>query len=174
MTRGSKENTSDAGGTSKAYVDTHYLLSIIFGEDDAGAARHLLYTLRDNSYHILVLQTVLGEVTAKILEKSRADELPDRLRIYHSILLDCGIDHFCLPGVDRRAPRYMLDLQGIDDHLDPNDALIISQVLADPDSKFFFTADAEMRRNSAILDYESKLREEGDRNTRLKIRESLD
>ena len=174
MTRGSKESTSDAGGTSRAYVDTHYLLSIIFEEGDAEAARHLLYTLRGRSYHILVLQTVLGEVTAKILEKSSPDELPDRLRIYHSLLLDCGIDYSCLPGIDRRAPRYMLGLQAVDDRLDPNDALIVSQVLADPDSKFFFTADAEMRRNTAILDYESSLREKGDRNTRLKIRESLD
>ena len=135
MTRGSKESTSDAGGTSRAYADTHYLLSIIFEEGDAEAARHLLYTLRGRSYHMLVLQTVLGEVTAKILEKSGPDELPDRLRIYHSTLLDCGIDFSCLPGVDRRAPRYMLDLQEVDDRLDPNDALIISQVLADPDSK---------------------------------------
>ena len=90
------------------------------------------------------------------------------------MLLDCGIDSSCLPGIDRRAPRYMLDLQAIDGRLDPNDALIISRVLADPDSEFFFTADAKMRRNSAILDYESGLRREGARNTILKIGESLD
>ena len=79
MTRGSGEGTGDAGGTSRAYVDTHYLLSIILEESDAKAARHLLYKLRDNSYRILVPQTVLGEATAKILEKSRADELSGRL-----------------------------------------------------------------------------------------------
>jgi len=174
MTRGSKESANDAGGPSRAYVDTHYFLSLIFEEDTAGVARHLLYTLKSHSYHVLVPQTVLGEITAKILEKSSADELLDRLRTYHSVFSDYGIDHLCLPGIDRRAPGYMSDLQKIDDQLDPNDALLISQVLADPNSKFFFTTDAKMRHNPEILDYESRLREQGDRSTKLKIRESLD
>ena len=51
------------------YVDTNYFLSLIL--DDVDEAQHLFYTLRSPSYHVLVPQLVLGEITAKILEKSK-------------------------------------------------------------------------------------------------------
>lgn len=165
---------SGGGGPSRAYVDTHYFLSLIFKDDAAAAARQLLYTLRGHGYHVLVPQTVLGEITAKIMEKSRPGELLTNLQVYHGILSQYGIDYTCLLGVSRDAPRHMSYLQENDVWLDPNDMLIVSQVLADPDSKFFFTADGKIRRSIAIRDYESRLRDAGDRNTKLKIRESLD
>lgn len=68
----------------------------------------------------------------------------------------------------------MSDLLEVDDQIDPNDALIVSQVLADPDSKFFFTNDTKMLDNQKILGYEYELRKTDRRNTRLKIIDWLD
>ncbi|MDE0525975.1 MAG: hypothetical protein OXI27_05180 [Thaumarchaeota archaeon] len=70
--------------------------------------------------------------------------------------------------------RCMSDLLEVDDQIDPNDALIVSQVLADPDSKFFFTNDTKMLDNQKILGYEYELRKTDRRNTRLKIIDWLD
>ena len=53
--------------------------------------------------------------------------------------------------------------------LTPNDAMILSEVLADPDSKFFFTRDGDILENLKIKNYENSLFEDGSRNTRLKI-----
>ena len=174
VTRDSKKGPDDAGGPSRAYVDTHYFLSVIFEEDVACDARRLFYALRNRSYRVLVPQLVLGEISAKILEKTGADMLPDRLQKYASLFSDYGIDHSCLPGVGRHVPQCMSELQEIDGQIDPNDALIVSQVLADPDSKFFFTNDAKMLDNQRIREYESKLRGTNRRNTRLKIIDWLD
>ena len=125
--------------------------------------------MKKGSYRILAPQLVLGEITAKILEKSKPSELPDRLQRYHLLFSEYGIDHSCLPGVGRCVSQHMSHLEEIDDRLDPNDALILSQILADPDSKFFFTADTKIRHNPKIMEYESELYSKGDRSTRLKI-----
>ena len=71
------------------------------------------------------------------------------------------------------TPRIMPDIQELDERLTPNDAMILSEVLADPDSKFFFTRDNDMLENLKIKKYESALFECGSRNTRLKIRDDL-
>ena len=170
MTRDFKQSTDDVGGTSRAYVDTHYFLSLIFEDGAASDARHLLYKLKKGSYHILAPQLVLGEITAKILEKSKPSELPDRLQRYHLLFSEYGIDHSCFPGISRCVSQHMSHLEEIDDWLDPNDALILSQILADPDSKFFFTVDTKIHHNPKIMYYEYELYNKGDRNTRLKIK----
>ena len=168
MTRDSKKNSHDAGGTSRAYVDTHYLLSFVFEETAAEETRRLLYKLRGDSYRILVSQTVLGEVTAKILQRYESGDIPERFQRYGSLFSDYGIDHVCLPGVDKDSGYHMSELQKIDDRLDPTDTLIISQVLADPDSKFFFTHDKDILDNKCIMEYEYQMREAKQRNTLLK------
>lgn len=99
MTRRFKEGSGDAGGPSRAYVDTHYFLSVIFEEDVACDARRLFYSLQSRSYRVLVPQLVLGEINAKILEKTGVSELHDRFQKYASVFSDYGIDHSCLPGV---------------------------------------------------------------------------
>ena len=67
-----------------------------------------------------------------------------------------------------------LKLQKMDCQLDPTDALIIAQILADPDSKFFFTHDQKILYNTAITTYEARLRDLGERSTVLKIKDGLD
>ena len=76
--------------------------------------------------------------------------------------------------MDKGAGYHMFELQKRDDRLDPTDALIISQVLADPDSKFFFTHGKNTLDNKIITVYEFQMRKERQRNTQLKITDELD
>ena len=62
---------------------------------------------------------------------------------------------------------------GKDEWLDATDAMILSQVLSDPDSKFFFTTDSAMLRNAVIMDAEKSLRGEGKRRAILKISDTF-
>ena len=176
MARGSRgrAHPGDGGGVSRVYVDTHYFLSIVYDEDDAPDARLLLSQLDNNAYRVLVPQIILGESVAKILAKSDADSLRNDLGKLCEIFFKHNISvEECLPGASRDAPRIMLDLQGTDERLTPNDAMILSEVLADPDSKFFFTSDSDIMVSLKIKEYESDLFDSGFRNTRLKIRDFL-
>ena len=171
---GGQAHPRDGGGVSRAYIDTHYFLSIVYDEDDAPDARRLFSKLDNSSYRVLVPQIILGETVAKILVKSSADGLKDDLGKLCEIFFKHKISvEECLPSVSRDASRMMLVLQGVDERLTPNDAMILSEALADPDSKFFFTNDSDMLVSLKIKEYESELFESGSRNTRLKIRDFL-
>lgn len=127
----------------------------------------------NNSYRVLVPQIILGEIVAKILDKSDAVSLRNDLGKLGEVLKYKISVEECLPGTSRDTPRIMLDMQSLDERLTPNDTMILSEVLADPDSKFFFTRDSNMLENLKIKNYENSLFESGSRNTHLKIRGSL-
>ena len=176
MGRGSRGRVrpGDGGGVSRAYIDTHYFLSIVYDEGDSQDARLLLSQLGSNSYRVLVPQIILGEIVAKILDKSDADSLRNDLGKLGEIFFKYKISvEECLPGTSKDTPRIMLDMQGLDERLTPNDAMILSEVLADPDSKFFFTRDRVILASLKIKKYENSLFEDRSRNTRLKIRDDL-
>ncbi len=119
-------------------------------------------------------QILLGEVVAKILDKSDADSLKNDLENLDEIFFKYKISvEECIPGVGRDTPRIMLDIQDLDERLTPNDAMILSEVLADPDSKFFFTRDSDILENLKIKNCENSMFEDGSRNTHLKIRDLL-
>ncbi|MCE2509279.1 MAG: hypothetical protein J4G04_08350 [Nitrosopumilaceae archaeon] len=71
--------------------------------------------------------------------------------------------------VEKGAFSIMVTLSGKDESLDATDVMILSHVLSDPDSKFFFTIDSDILENSAVTDLEKDLRDEGKRRTALKI-----
>ena len=132
MARNSKKNTPDAsdGGVSRAYIDTHYLLALVFGENDAEDARHLLYTLRRPNYHVLVPQTILGEVVAKILQRYESDDVSDRFQKHGQLFADHGIDQSCLPGVCKGAGYHMFKLQFSDKLVTMSQILNIMDILS--------------------------------------------
>ncbi len=164
----------DGGGVSEAYIDTHYFLSIVYDEGDSQDARLLLSQLDNNAYRVLVPQIILGEIVAKILKKSDANSLRNDLGKLGEIFFKYKISVYeCLPGTSKNTPRIMLDMQNLDERLTPNDTIILSEVLADPDSKFFFTRDSNILENLKIKNYERSMFESGSRNTHLKIRGSL-
>lgn len=56
-----------------------------------------------------------------------------------------------------------------DTWLDGTDVIITSHVLSDPNSKFFLTYDTKLLENPRIIEYEKKMRDDGLRDTKLKI-----
>ena len=89
------------------------------------------------------------------------------------MMADNGIRWRNMKPTERNAFDIMATLSSKDDMLDPTDVMILSHVLSDPDSKFFFTADEKMLGNTAITDLEKDLRDEGRRYTMLKIRDEF-
>ena len=67
----------------------------------------------------------------------------------------------------------MVALRDEDNSLGATDIMILSHVLSDPDSKFFFTTDSKILENVVITDLEKRLRDEEKRNESLKIRDKF-
>ena len=159
-------------GVSRVYFDSHYLLEVVFEGEHKEDAERLLYATSRDGFETLVPQTVLGETVSKILTRGKdAPRLLDRLV---RTLEKHGIDaRRCLPPAPKRAFAIMEELRRMDDRLDATDAMILAQVLADPDSKFFFTLDEKMRDNYVVGKCEKELRRSGRRNTKLKITDRI-
>ena len=160
-------------GVSKAYLDSSYLLSLIKDEDGAREVRRMLYRLRSNAFEVFVPHAVLGEICVVIFRDFERGR--DR-RGKMGMLVDV-MGSNKIPWKNMRpASKDAFDIVAAlvkDEWLDTTDALILSQVLADPDSKFFFTTDRIMLRNAAVIDLEKALRGDGKRRAVLKILEDL-
>ena len=159
-------------GVSRAYIDSYYLLAVVLERPEKADAERLLYALSRGGFETLVPQTVLGETVSKILTRGKdAPRLLDRLV---RTLEKHGIDaRRCLPPAPKGAFAIMEELRRMDDRLDATDAMILAQVLADPEAKFLFTPDGEMNNNKAVREYETELRRGGLRNEKLKITERI-
>lgn len=158
-------------GVSSAYLDSSYLLALINKEDWTREVEHILYKLRDNTFDVFVPFIVLGEVCGVVFRNSESDQdLWDKMIKLVDIMTDNGIGWKNMKPTESDAFDIMVTLSK-DELLDPTDVMILSHVLSDPDSKFFFTADSKILRNAAITDLEKDLRDEGRRRTALKILE---
>ena len=81
-----------------------------------------------------------------------------------------GIDaRRSLPPAPKGAFAIMEELRKRDERLDATDTMILAQVMADPDSKLFFTKDTKMLYSKAIKEHEQELRSNGFRNEKLQI-----
>ena len=129
----------------------------------------LMYRLKQPAFEVLVSQTVLGEVVAKILPKP-AQERADALSRLPKILQDHGIDpSACLTPPPSAAFKIMKRLHDNDPYLEATDIMIMSHVLADPNSKFFFTNDAKLLKSRQIKECERQLRDDGKRAVELVV-----
>ena len=107
---------------------------------------------------------------SQILERFDPAERPFYFEKFLGIFSTYDIDvSGCLPGIPENTCEIVSEMHRTDPWLDPNDTLILAQALADPDAKFFFTADSKLLGSKAIRAYERALREAGRRNTELKI-----
>jgi len=123
------------------------------------------------AFEAFVPQTVLGETASKILAREGHQDMLDKL---DRTLQKYGIDaRRSLPPAPKGAFAIMEELRKIDERLDGTDIMILAQVLADPDSKFFFTKDEKMLYNAAIQKYEQRLRSENLRREKLKITDHI-
>ena len=159
-------------GVSRAYLDSSYLLALINEEDGARDVKHMLYKLRDNTFDVFVPFTVLGEVCGVVFRDFESDQdKRDKMAKLVNVMADNGIMWENMKPTESDTFGTMVTLSSKDEFLDAADVMILSHVLSDPDSKFFFTADSNILRNAAITDLEKGLRDRGSRNTALKIRE---
>lgn len=159
---------------SRVYLDSYYLLEMIYKGDSYRDVKKLLYKIKEPAFEVFVPQIVLGEVVAKVFRQP-AREWASTLSQLSKTLQDHGIDpDACLtPPQKDMAFEIMHYLSVADPRLDTTDIIILSHALADPCSKFFFTPDSKLVQNLKISEYEKKLRKEGKRATDLKISDAL-
>lgn len=162
------------GGVSKTYVDTSYFVTAALNEENADEVRRMFFRLKNNAFRVVVPQLVLGETVAKILEKrSGYHERSDCLGRLHGMFSEYAIDvRSCLPNVSVKTCEIIPDIHANDDRITANDAMILAQVLADPESKFFITADRVLLDGEWITRYEQSLHGKY-RRVRLKITDSV-
>ena len=161
-------------GVSKAYLDTYYLLEVVMEGKYKADVKHLLSKISNPSFEIFIPQIVLGEALAKLFSKYDMRDLPPRLEKLARIIVEGNMDvEACLVPPKGDVFTIMKTVKERDQRLDNTDVLILSHVLADSDSKFFFTTDQKLLHNRAILEYEKELRDKSIRNTKLKILERL-
>lgn len=159
-------------GIPRAYIDSYYLLEVVFGGKNRYDAERILYKASKGSFDVFVLQVVLGEVVSKILVGKKPARhavcaLVDTIEKYN-----IDVRKRLVP-VDKGAFAIMRELRDKDQRLEGTDIMILAHVLHDPDSKFFLTTDRKMINNQMIADYEEEMRRSKRRNTELKITDSV-
>ena len=51
-------------GTSRAYLDTYYLLEVVFEERHKNPTEHLFSQIHNNSFEVFIPQIVVGEAVS--------------------------------------------------------------------------------------------------------------
>lgn len=156
-------------GISKTYLDSSYLLAMIKEEGGRREIKNMLYKLRSNAFDVFVPHVVLGEICGVILRDFEPDRAKYKISKLVDIMTDNKIEWKNMKPTQKGAFNIMTQLSRKDKFLDTTDIIIVSHVLSDPDSKFFFTTDSYLLENRAIIDLEKKLSNEGKRHTTLKI-----
>ena len=157
-------------GISKAYLDSSYLLALIKEESGAREVEHMLYRLRSNTFEVFVPHIVLGEVCGVIFRdfESNQDKRNKTARLV-DMMDSNGILWENMKPTEKDAFDIMVALSSRDESLDATDIMIVSHILSDPDSKFFFTMDSNILGNADIIDLEKDLNTSGKRRVTLKI-----
>ena len=157
-------------GTSRAYLDTYYLLEVLFDGYYKQDIKRLFARIDSNAFEVFIPQIVLGEAVSQIFEKSATKTQAGRLmEMLAHLMQEYKWGTANMPPPSNRAFHIAAELARVDNRLAGVDTEILSIALADPDSKFLFTPDRILVRNENICDYELRLRQNGERNTKLKI-----
>lgn len=157
-------------GTSRAYLDTYYLLEVVFEERHKNPTEHLFSQIRNNSFEIFIPQIVVGEAVSQMYERCGGRTRPDHfLERFASLMEKYGWGDANMTPPSNKSFRMAAELTRADSRLAGVDVELLSIALADPDSKFLFTPDGMLTENRSICDYELRLRRDGKRNTQLKI-----
>ena len=157
-------------GVSRVYLDTYYLLEIVFKGKYKGHAERLLSQTNNNSFEVFIPQIVVGEAVSQMYEKCGYRTRPDHfLERFASMMQKYNLGHTNMPPPPNKSFQIMAELLNVDNRLVGVDVVILAHALADPDSKFLFTKDRVLVKNQNICDYELLLRHNGKRNTRLNI-----
>ena len=113
---------------------------------------------------------VLGEICGVIFRDFESDQDKRNKTARLVDMMDSnGILWENMKPTEKDAFDIMVSLSGMDELLDATDIMIVSHVLSDPDSKFFFTTDSNILDNAAIIGLEKDLNASGRRRVTLKI-----
>ena len=157
-------------GTSKAYLDTYYLLEVVFEERHKNPTEHLFSQIHNNSFEVFIPQIVVGEAVSQMYERCGSRTRPDHfLERFASLMEKYGWGDTNMMPPSNKSFCMAAELTRVDSRLTGVDVELLSIVLVDPDSKLLFTPDEMLAENRNICDYELKLRRDGKRNTQLKI-----
>ena len=139
-------------------------------EGGARKVEHMLYRPRFNAFEVFVQPIVLGEVCGVIFRdfESNQDKRNKTARLV-DMMDSNGILWENMKPTEKGVFDIMVTLRGRDEWLYATNIMIISHILSDPDSKFFFTTDNNTLRNADIIDLEKDLNTNGKRRVTLKI-----
>ena len=161
-------------GASRVYLDTYYLLEIVFEGKYKKRVEHLFSQISSNSFEVFIPQIVVGEAVSQMYEKCGRSTRPDYLfERFASLMEKYGWSDASMLPPSNRSFRIATELARVDNRLVGADVEILALALADPGSKFLFTPDQTLTENENICNYELQLRHDGERSTRLKISPSL-
>ena len=156
------------------YLDSSYLLTLIKGEPKAREVRQMLYNLQANVFEVFVPHIVLGEICGVIFRdfESESDRY-EKMTKLTKVITDNNIPWKNMKPAEEGAFDIMVALSGRDKLLDATDVMIMSHVLSDPYSKYFFTRDRKMLYSTVIMDMDKSLNDDGKRHVTLKILEEF-
>ena len=161
-------------GISRAYLDTYYLLEVVFEGMEKGPTERLLSQISNDSFEVFIPQIVVGEAVSQMYERcggrTRLDHFLER---FASLMEKYGWGDANMLPPSNKSFRMAAELTRVDDRLAGVDVELLSIALADPGSKFLFTPDVMLAENRNVCDYELQLRHDGERSTRLKISSSM-
>lgn len=161
-------------GVSRIYLDTYYLLEVVFEGGYKEYVEHLFSQISNSSFEVFIPQIVVGEAVSQMYEKCGDRTRPDHLlERFASLIEKYGWGDTNMTPPPNKSFHIMDELLHVDDRLTGVDVEILAIALADPDSKFLFTPDRILVKNENICNYELLLRQNGKRNTKLKILERL-
>lgn len=66
-------------GISRSYLDTYYLLEVVFEGVNRGQIERLLSQISTGSYKVFIPQIVVGETVSQMYEKCVGKTRPDHL-----------------------------------------------------------------------------------------------
>lgn len=129
----------------------------------------MLYKLRASTF-VFVPYVVLREICGVIFRDfvSGQDKRDKMVKLVDTMDSN-GISWKNMKPIERDTFEIMIALSGRDKLLDATDIMIVSHILSDPNSKFFFTVDSNMLDNTAIVYLEKDLNTNGKWHTILKI-----
>ena len=157
-------------GISRAYLDTYYLLEVVFEGTEKDPTERLLSQISNDSFEVFMPQIVVGEAVAQMYERCGGRTRPDHfLERFASLMEKYGWGDANMLPPSNKSFRMAVELTRVDDRLVGVDVELLSIALADSDSKFLFTPDSMLAENRNVCDYELRLRHGGERNTQLKI-----
>ncbi len=159
------------------HLDSNILLGRLIGRhEEQTHCNHIIARLqnwaRSSDVNIMISQAVLGEILVILRDKSPRDKIGD---LFLELMNIIGRLDAKTPSAKKIDYQIALEIMQRDNRLEnqPNDALIVAQVLNDPDSEKFFTTDRRILESRYLIEIEENLRNQNKRNRTLRFTDRI-